>query len=150
MERITSFSVDHNTLEPGIYVSRIDGDITTYDLRFIKPNTPPFLDINAMHTIEHLFATYARNGSLKDKVIYSGPMGCCTGFYLLMRDVTNEEALSYIKAVIEDCMNHQGEIPGTQKIECGNYLAHDKEKAHNSLSEFHQRIKTLRPEDMFY
>ena len=62
MERITSFSVDHNKLEPGVYISRIDGDITTYDLRFIKPNTPPFLDINAMHTIEHLFATYARNG----------------------------------------------------------------------------------------
>lgn len=150
MERITSFSVDHNTLEPGIYVSRIDGDITTYDLRFIKPNTPPFLDINAMHTIEHLFATYARNGKLKDKVIYFGPMGCCTGFYLLMRDVTNEEALTYIKTVIEDCMNHSGEIPGTQKIECGNYLAHDAEKAHNSLLEFHNGIKTLNAEDMFY
>ena len=150
MERITSFSVDHNILEPGVYVSRIDGDITTYDLRFIKPNTPPYLNIDAMHTIEHLFATYARNGSLKDKVIYFGPMGCRTGFYLLMRDTSNKQALNYIKTVITDCINHKGEIPGTKKIECGNYLAHNPEKAHISLVEFYDRIKTLQPEDMFY
>lgn len=150
MERITSFSVDHNKLEPGVYISRIDGDITTYDLRFIKPNTPPFLDINAMHTIEHLFATYARNGKLKDNVIYFGPMGCCTGFYLLMRDTSNEDALAYIKEVMKDCMNHQGKIPGTDKIECGNYLAHDAEKAHNSLVEYYNVIKDLTTENLYY
>ena len=150
MERITSFSVNHDTLEPGVYISRIDGDITTYDLRFIKPNTPPYLDIDAMHTIEHLFATYARNDSLKDNVIYFGPMGCRTGFYLLMRNTSNEDALEYIKKVVKDCINHKGEIPGSKKIECGNYLAHNGEKAHNSLLEFYDRIKTLQVNDLFY
>lgn len=150
MERITSFSVNHDTLEPGVYISRIDGDITTYDLRFIKPNTPPYLDIDAMHTIEHLFATYARNDSLKDNVIYFGPMGCRTGFYLLMRNTSNEDALEYIKKVVKDCINHKGEIPGSKKIECGNYLAHNREKAHNSLLEFYDRIKTLQVNDLFY
>lgn len=150
MERITSFSVNHDTLNPGVYISRIDGDITTFDLRFIKPNTPPFLDIKGMHTIEHLFATYARNGKLKDKVIYFGPMGCCTGFYLLMRNVENSEALSYIKDIIYQCLSHKGEIPGNTRIECGNYLAHDMEKARISLKNYYEVIRNLDEKDLFY
>ena len=141
MERITSFSVNHDTLEPGIYISRVDGDITTYDLRFIKPNTPPYLDIDAMHTIEHLFATYARNGSLKDNVIYFGPMGCRTGFYLLMRNTSNDDALEYIKSVIKDCMNHEGEIPGSKQEECGNYLEHDLEGAKAEMRKYYNVLK---------
>lgn len=85
MERIASFTVDHDKLLPGMYLSRKDGDVATYDLRFVKPNTPPFLEVPAIHTIEHLFATYARNSPLKDGVIYFGPMGCRTGFYFLVR-----------------------------------------------------------------
>ena len=83
MERIASFAVDHNKLLPGMYLSRRDGDVATYDLRFVKPNTPPYLEPPAGHTIEHLFATYVRNSPLKDGVIYFGPMGCRTGFYFL-------------------------------------------------------------------
>ena len=80
MEKIASFQVDHTTLLPGMYVSRVDGDVTTFDLLFVRPNTPPFLEVPAIHTIEHLFATYARNSVWKDQVIYFGPMGCRTGF----------------------------------------------------------------------
>ena len=122
MERITSFSVNHDTLEPGIYISRVDGDITTYDLRFIKPNTPPYLDIDAMHTIEHLFATYARNGSLKDNVIYFGPMGCRTGCYLVMfGDLKSEDVYDLVIQMCDFVINFEGEIPGASPVECGNY-----------------------------
>ena len=96
MERLASLHVNHATLEPGVYVSRIDFDITTYDMRFIKPNTPPFLPNPVKHTIEHLFATYSRNSKYADKVIYFGPMGCRTGFYFLERDMSQEDALELI------------------------------------------------------
>ena len=85
MEKIASFQVDHTRLTPGMYTSRTDGDVVTYDVRFIKPNTPPYLDPPVLHTIEHLVATYVRNSSHKDGVIYFGPMGCRTGFYFLTR-----------------------------------------------------------------
>ena len=97
MKKIASFTVDHDKLSVGVYISRIDGDITTFDLRFIKPNTPPFLKPYAMHTIEHLFATYARNSEYSDNVIYFGPMGCMTGFYFLTRDLELSTALELIK-----------------------------------------------------
>ena len=112
MERITSFSVDHNTLEAGLYVSRIDGDITTYDLRFIKPNIPPFLEQKALHTIEHLFATFARNSEFAHNVIYFGPMGCRTGFYLLVRDLSNRDTITLIMKTLEQAIAFEGEIPG--------------------------------------
>ena len=91
MEKIASFCVDHDKLCPGIYVSRQDGDITTYDIRVCTPNHPPFMENAVMHTIEHLFATMARNSEYADQVIYFGPMGCRTGFYFLVRDM----AVSY-------------------------------------------------------
>ena len=84
MERIASFSVDHDFIVPGIYVSRIDGDITTYDLRTRVPNADKFMDNVTMHTVEHMFATLVRNSTMADKVLYFGPMGCQTGFYLLV------------------------------------------------------------------
>ena len=83
MKRIKSFEIDHTCLTPGLYLSRKDGDVTTYDLRFVRPNTPPFLKNGVMHTIEHLFATYVRNSPLAEHVVYFGPMGCRTGFYFL-------------------------------------------------------------------
>ena len=86
MDRIASFSVNHDKLEKGIYVSRIDGDVVSYDVRMKKPNGGDYLESPAMHTFEHLFATYARNSRFSDSVIYVGPMGCRTGFYLLLRD----------------------------------------------------------------
>ena len=141
MERIASFCVDHNTLEPGIYISRIDGDITTYDIRMRKPNIPPFIDTPAMHTIEHLFATYARNSELKDKVIYFGPMGCRTGFYLLLRDADNLDAIKLIYETFEFISKFSGEIPGTTAVECGNYLEHDLKGALKEAKEFLPVIK---------
>ena len=143
MERIASFQVNHDTLEPGVYVSRIDGDITTYDMRFIKPNTPPFLPNPVMHTIEHLFATYSRNSKYADKVIYFGPMGCRTGFYFLVRDMSQEDALELIKDTVFKCKNHTGEIPGNTAAECGNYKEHDFNGAIEALNKYYNELKDL-------
>lgn len=150
MEKITSFTIDHNTLNPGVYVSRVDGDITTYDMRFIKPNTPPFLPNPVMHTIEHLFATYARNSALSDKVIYFGPMGCRTGFYFLVKDMSRDEALSLIKETIKLCINNKGDIPGNSAVECGNYLEHDVIGANEALKKYFATIKDYKVEELDY
>lgn len=150
MKKIASFTVDHDKLTQGVYISRIDGDITTFDLRFIKPNTPPFLKPYAMHTIEHLFATYARNSEYSDNVIYFGPMGCMTGFYFLTRDLELDTALNLIKDIVKKCRDHEGEIPGNSKIECGNYLAHDVDSAHEELTEYYDTIKDWSVEKMNY
>ena len=129
MERITSFSVDHDFIRPGIYVSRIDGDITTYDLRTRTPNSGDFMDNVTMHTVEHMLATFFRNSEIKDDVIYFGPMGCQTGFYLLLRNADNEKTL----AVLKDCLNkvlaHEGEVFGATRKECGNYKSLNLETA---------------------
>lgn len=130
MRKITSFTVNHDILEKGMYVSRIDGDVVTYDIRMKKPNGGDYLPNAAMHTIEHLFATYARNSDSADKVIYVGPMGCRTGFYLLLRDsVTKGEALALVYNSMKFISEFSGEIPGTNRIECGNYLEHDLDGA---------------------
>lgn len=121
MRKIASFSVDHDKITEGIYVSRIDGDIITYDMRMRKPNMGDYIDNLTMHSLEHMFATYVRNSSLGEKTIYFGPMGCQTGFYLLMRDVTNEETLELVKDVLEKIINHTGEIFGNTAKECGNF-----------------------------
>ena len=94
MERIASFCVDHTKLDRGMYLSRQDGDVLTWDIRMKKPNHGDYLSTGAAHTLEHLFATYARNSAYKDGVIYVGPMGCRTGFYLLTRGLTPAEALA--------------------------------------------------------
>lgn len=150
MDRIASFCINHDTLVPGVYVSRIDGDITTYDLRFIKPNTPPYLPNPTMHTIEHLFATYVRNSALKDKVVYFGPMGCRTGFYFLIKDADEDTALKLIKDTIKQCMEHEGEIPGSTAVECGNYLEHDPQDAKEKLAWYYGVIKELTKENLKY
>lgn len=150
MEKITSFTVDHNKLNEGIYISRIDGDITTFDIRFIKPNTPPFLSNPVMHTIEHLFATYSRNSEFREQVIYFGPMGCRTGFYFLVRNMDNETALGLIKDTVKKCKEHKGDIPGCTKIECGNYLEHDAEGAKKALEDFYTKIKDYKTEQLDY
>ena len=150
MKKTASFTVDHDKLSQGVYISRIDGDITTFDLRFIKPNTPPFLKPYAMHTIEHLFATYARNSEYSDNVIYFGPMGCMTGFYFLTRDLELETALNLIKDIVRKCRDHEGEIPGNSRIECGNYLAHDVDSAHDELTKYYDTIKDWTVEKLSY
>lgn len=150
MKKIASFTVDHTKLKEGIYLSRVDGDIDTFDLRFIKPNTPPFLPGPAMHTIEHLFATYARNSEYADKVIYFGPMGCRTGFYFLTRGLTREQSVWLIKDVVNKLCEFDGEIPGNSEVECGNYKEHDLEGAKEALLKYAAVIKDWTAEDIFY
>ena len=126
MKTIASFTVDHDKLEKGMYVSRIDGDVVTYDLRMKKPNAGDYLTDGAMHTFEHLFATCARNSRWQDSVLYVGPMGCRTGFYLLLRDsVSREEALELVRECFRFIALFEGKIPGSERKECGNYLDHD-------------------------
>ncbi len=129
MEKIASFTVNHETLEPGLYISRIDGDITTYDLRTRKPNTGDLMDHSTMHSCEHMFATYIRNSYIKDDVIYFGPMGCQTGFYLLVRNADNKKVLDVLKTACKDVICHEGDVFGNSPVECGNYKTLNLENA---------------------
>ena len=126
MKKIASFTVNHDKLKKGMYVSRVDGDVVTYDIRMKKPNGGDYLGNGELHTFEHLFATYARNSEYSDSVIYVGPMGCRTGFYLLLRDtVSKAEAIRLVKESFEFIRDFEGEIPGSRREECGNYKEHD-------------------------
>ena len=125
VRRIASFSVNHDFVDEGIYVSRIDGDVTSYDLRTRKPNSGDYMDNVTMHSVEHMFATYVRNSSIGDRVIYFGPMGCRTGFYLLVRDAENREVLGVVIETLEKIIAHVGEVFGKSRVECGNYLELD-------------------------
>ena len=121
MKKIASFTVDHDLLDPGIYVSRRDGDITTYDLRTRKPNAGSYMDNRTMHTVEHMFATFVRNSEIRDSVLYFGPMGCQTGFYLLTRDVPDEKVLEVTLDVLRQILAYEGPVFGASQKECGNY-----------------------------
>ena len=111
--RITSFSINHDILLPGLYVSRVDGDVTTYDMRTRRPNTGDLMDNSTMHSLEHMFATYIRNGDLKDSIVYFGPMGCQTGFYLLVRNADNAEVLRQVRLTLMKILAHEGPVPWT-------------------------------------
>ena len=126
MDRIASFSVDHDNITPGIYISRIDGDLITYDLRTRVPNGGDYIDDCTMHSVEHMMATFLRNSSVKDDVIYFGPMGCRTGFYLIVRDaVSPERVLDEVKLALEKTVMHDGPVFGATRKECGNYQCLD-------------------------
>ena len=128
MEKIASFTVNHIKLQPGIYVSRKDKvgaeTITTFDLRMTSPNEEPVMNTAEIHTIEHLGATFLRNHPIyKDKIIYFGPMGCRTGFYLLLAgDLDSKEIVPLITETFEFIRDFQGEVPGASPMDCGNYL----------------------------
>lgn len=123
MKKIPSFQIDHTILEKGIYISRIDDDITTYDIRMRAPNREPVMTNASMHTIEHLFATYVRNTEFGDNIIYFGPMGCRTGFYLVVfGEVTSEGILPLVRELFGFVRDFEGEVPGARPEECGNYL----------------------------
>ena len=121
IQRITSFSINPDKLLPGLYVSRVDGDVTTYDMRTRRPNTDDLMDNSTMHSLEHLFATYIRNGALSSQIVYFGPMGCQTGFYLLVRDAENEVVLREVRLTLERILAHEGPVFGASSRECGNY-----------------------------
>ena len=121
LTRIASFSVNHDLIDEGIYISRIDGDITTYDMRTRRPNMGDYMDNLTMHSLEHMFATYVRNSDIGPDVIYFGPMGCQTGFYLLVRSTPSEKVLGTVLDVLGKIIAHDGEMPGASRVECGNY-----------------------------
>ncbi len=151
MKKIARFTVDHDRLEKGLYVSRIDGDAVTYDIRMKKPNGGDYLKNAELHTFEHLFATYARNSEYSDSVIYVGPMGCRTGFYLVMRDSVGRGGfISLIKDSFRFIASFEGEIPGAKRKECGNYLEHDLDGAKRVARDMIEVLKDWTPEKMEY
>ena len=151
MKRIASFTVNHDTLEKGMYISRIDGDVVTYDIRMKKPNAGDYLTASSAHTIEHLFATYARNGEYADKILYVGPMGCRTGFYLLVRDtLAHRQAIELVRKSMAFVRDFTGEIPGNTRIECGNYLDHDLDGAKKVATDMCKVLETWSETDLQY
>lgn len=151
MEKIASFTVDHDRLEKGMYISRVDGDVVTYDIRMKKPNGGDYLGYAELHTFEHLFATYARNSIYRDSVVYVGPMGCRTGFYLLLRDaVSGKEAISLVRQSFEFISGFEGEIPGSTRRECGNYLEHDLPGARRTAADMLDVLKNWNTENLAY
>lgn len=121
MERIKSFTINHDILVPGFYISRVDGDITTYDMRTRRPNMGDYMSDLTMHSVEHMFATYIRNSELAEDVIYFGPMGCQTGFYLLVRNANDKHVFEITKNVLQQIVEHDGPVFGASAVECGNY-----------------------------
>ena len=152
MERIASFTVDHNKLTPGIYVSRVDGDITTYDLRTRIPNSGNFMDNATMHSVEHMIATFIRNSEIAADVIYFGPMGCQTGFYLLVdsRVIPDADAVELVKETFAAGAAFEGAMPGYSSVECGNYINLSVELAKKQCTAYCEIVKNWSVEKLAY
>ena len=151
MKRIASFSINHDRLTPGMYVSRIDGDCVTYDLRMKTPNAGDYLSQKGLHTLEHLLATCLRNTDSSDGIVYVGPMGCRTGFYVVMRDsIPADKALALVRDAFRFAAAFEGKIPGAEKRECGNYLEHDLESAKKDVLPLLEKLKDYTPEMLNY
>ena len=159
MEKIASFQMNHLILEPGVYVSRIDRDpatgctVTTFDLRMTRPNREPVMGTGTIHTIEHLLAPYLRNDEAwRVRVVYAGPMGCRTGFYLLVfGEVSSEEVLDVVRDAFRFIASYQGEIPGAKPAECGNWSDQDLDGAHREAQRYLERaLEDPRPDQLVY
>ena len=151
MKKIASFEVNHDILEKGLYTSRIDGDAVTYDIRMKVPNRGDYLSTGGIHSIEHLFATYARNSGLSENVIYVGPMGCRTGFYLIIRDTVKKTAvLNLVKESMKFIRDFEGEMPGGKRQECGNYLDHNIPEAKAVAEDMLKVLENWNEEDFVY
>ena len=135
MDKIPSFKKDHDSLTPGLYAQTDANGVTTFDLRFKKPNAGDYISPKALHTIEHLMATVLRNSRAKESIVYFGPMGCRTGFYLLTLRMSRDEVLSLLRACIPAALALD-EIPGSRREECGNYLEHDLAGAKEELAAY--------------
>lgn len=148
MKKIPSFQIDHMRLQRGIYVSRKDvvghDVVTTFDIRMKQPNREPALHPGAIHTLEHLAATYLRNDAeWADRIVYWGPMGCLTGNYLLMRgDLTPEDILPLMRRTFQFVAEFEGEVPGAAPADCGNYLLHDLPMARYESRKFLDEVLT--------
>ena len=151
MDKIASFTVNHDKLDRGIYLSRVDKNIVTYDIRMKKPNGGDYLGNGELHTFEHLFATYARNSIVSENVVYVGPMGCRTGFYLLVTDdVTHSKAIELVKDSLRFIADFEGEIPGSRREECGNYREHDLPGAKNTAKDMLKILENYTENDIYY
>ena len=155
MEKITSFTIDHIKLQPGLYVSRKDKvgaeTVTTFDLRLTSPNEEPVMNTAEVHTIEHLAATYLRNEPRwKDRVLYFGPMGCRTGFYLLTRGLTPADALKLTVESFRFMATFEGDIPGASEVECGNYRDMDLPAAKAEAAAMLPVLEALTAEQLHY
>ncbi len=151
MKKIASFTINHDTLTKGMYVSRVDGDIITYDIRMKKPNGDDYLENAAMHTFEHLFATYARNSVWSEEVVYVGPMGCRTGFYILLRDtVSKSDAISLVQQSLAFIADFEGEVPGSKQEECGNFKEHSLAGAKKIAEDMKKVLAFWTPEKLSY
>lgn len=145
MNKIESFKINHLVLDSGLYVSRRDTKngctVTTFDLRITAPNREPVIDVPALHTIEHLCATYLRNSNRKDDVVYFGPMGCRTGCYLVMfGDLKSEDVYNLVVDMCDFVLSFEGEIPGATPIECGNYSEQNLAMAKFYISKYKKEL----------
>ena len=156
MEKITSFTIDHIKLQPGLYVSRKDKvgaeTVTTFDLRFTSPNEEPVMNTAEMHTMEHLAATYLRNEpDWKDRVIYFGPMGCRTGFYLLLSgDLESGDILELVKNCFVFIRDFRDQVPGASARDCGNYLDMNLPMANYWGAKYAALLETITPDRLVY
>ena len=156
MEKITSFTIDHLRLKPGLYVSRVDRvgtqAVTTFDLRITKPNDEPVMNTAEVHTIEHLGATYLRNDpAWKERVLYFGPMGCRTGFYLLLAgSVTSAEALPLVADCFRFIRDYRGQVPGASPKDCGNYLDMNLSMANYWAGRYVSVLENITPDRLRY
>ena len=151
MKKIASFCIDHTKLKKGLYISRIDGDVVTYDIRMCVPNAGYYLDNAALHTFEHLFATYVRDGRWSPAIVYVGPMGCRTGFYLLTRDsMSHEQVIRLLQECFAFIAGYEGEIPGTTEPECGNCRNHDLPGAKLIAADMCAVLRDWTPDRMRY
>lgn len=150
MKKIASFCVNHTILSKGMYISRIDGNIITYDIRTRKPNSEPVMENAALHTIEHLFATYVRNSQYSKNIVYFGPMGCRTGFYFLTQNLEPNKAIQLTRDALDFINNFTGEIPGATELECGNYRDHNLEGAKREACAMLNILKNWTEDQLIY
>ena len=156
MEKITSFTIDHIRLQPGLYVSRKDAvgseAVTTFDLRLTSPNEEPVMNTAEVHTIEHLAATFLRNDpAWKDRVLYFGPMGCRTGFYLLLSgDLSSQDVLPLVTDCFRFIRDYRGEVPGASPKDCGNYLDMNLSMANYWADRYVSVLEHITPDRLHY
>lgn len=150
LKKIASFQVDHTKLERGLYLSRVDGEVRTWDLRMKKPNSEPVLENPAIHTIEHLVATYLRSSDKSEGILYFGPMGCRTGCYLLTRGLSDAEVGLLLREAFAFMAEYRGPVPGATEVECGNWRDHDLEGARAEARAYLPVLEAWSPERAVY
>jgi S-ribosylhomocysteine lyase len=153
--KVASFTIDHDRLLKGIYVSRKDHigneTVTTFDVRIKRPNIEPPVDMPAMHTLEHLIAVYLRESKWADEIVYVGPMGCRTGMYIIFKgDLESKDVLEPIRSAFEYVVDFEGIVPATTPKECGNYLEHNLTIAQYESKIFLETLNNMKDENMIY